>query len=148
MWSRYNLTLLGRCEVARQVLASCLVYHAQFVPIPERLLRPIQRRISAFVLGLGCIRASDNRQLRWRPAPQVASLQAKQGGIAVVDVQAHVTAMQAKVAAALLHPHKRAWKPFMQHSMEKAAPGVGLRLLVQQLTGPAAASARQHVGCW
>mgnify|MGYP001807816805 CR=1 FL=1 len=46
-WGRYDLTLLGRCEVARQVLASCLVYHAQFVPVPERIMRLIQRRISA-----------------------------------------------------------------------------------------------------
>jgi exonuclease III len=143
-WSRYNLTLLGRCEVARQVLASCLVYHAQFVPIPERLMRPIQRRISAFVLGLGCIRASDNRQLRWRPAPQVASLQAKQGGIAFVDVQAHITAMQAKVLAALLHPHRHAWKLFMRANLERASQGVGVRLLLQQQSSAQAASAQRR----
>ena len=40
LWSRYDLSLLGRCEVARQVLASCLVYHAQFVPVPERIMAP------------------------------------------------------------------------------------------------------------
>ena len=145
VWSRYNLSLLGRCEVARQVMASCLVYHAQFVSIPADIMQLIQRRISAFVLGVGCIRQDDSRQLRWHPSRAVASQQPKQGGIACVDVQAHVTAMRAKVAAALLHPHKRAWKPFMQHSMEKAAPGVGLRLLVQQLTGPAAASAHRQL---
>jgi hypothetical protein len=143
-WSRYNLTLLGRCEVARQVLASCLVYHAQFVPIPERLTRLIQRRISAFVLGLGCIRNADNRQLRWRPAAQVASLQAKQGGIAFVDVQAHVTAMQAKVMAALLHPHRHAWKLFMRANLERAAPGVGVRLLLQQQSSAQAAAAQRR----
>jgi hypothetical protein len=27
-WAQYDLTLLGRCEVAKQVLASCLAYHA------------------------------------------------------------------------------------------------------------------------
>jgi hypothetical protein len=135
VWSRYNLTLLGRCEVARQVMASCLVYHAQFVSIPADMLQLIQRRISGFVLGMGCLRQDDSRQLRWRPSQAVASLLPKQGGIACVDVHAHVTAMQAKVAAALLHPHKRVWKPFMQASLERAAPGVGLKLLVQQLTG-------------
>jgi exonuclease III len=145
VWSRCNLTLLGRCEVARQVMASCLVYHAQFVGIPADMMQLIQRRISAFVLGLGCIRQDNNRQLRWRPSQAVASLQPKQGGIACVDVQAHVTAMQAKVAAALLHPHKRAWKAFMQASLERAAPGVGLRLLVQQLTGQAAAAVRRRL---
>ena len=145
MWSRCNLTLLGRCEVARQVMASCLVYHAQFVPVPDATMQLIERRISAFVLGLGCIGQDDNRQMRWRPAQAVASLQPKQGGIACVDVQAHVTAMQAKVAAALLHPHKRVWKAFMQASLERAAPGVGLRLLVQQPSGPAAVAVRRRL---
>ena len=99
-WSKHDLTLLGRCEVARQVLASCLVYHAQFVPVPERLMSLIQRRIKAFTLGLGCIRAADHRQLCADQQPQVASLPAKQGGIGHVDVRAHATAMQAKVAVA------------------------------------------------
>jgi hypothetical protein len=143
-WSRYNLSLLGRCEVARQVLASCLVYHAQFVPVPAHIMRLIQRRISAFVLGLGCIRNTDSRQLHWRPAQQVASLQAKQGGIASVDVQAHVTAMQAKVMAALLHPHRHAWKLFMRANLELAAPGVGVRMLLQHQSSAQAAAAQRR----
>ncbi len=144
IWGRYNLTLLGRCEVARQVLASCLVYHAQFVPVPEHLMRPIQRRISAFVLGLGCIRNNDTRQLQWRPAQQVACLPPKRGGIGCVDVQAHVTAMQAKVMASLLHPHRHAWKQFMRANLERAVPGVGVRLLVQQQTSAQAAAAQRR----
>jgi hypothetical protein len=103
----------------------------------------IRRRISAFVLGLGCIRNTDNRQLRWRPAQQVASLQAKQGGIASVDVQAHITAMQAKVMAALLHPHRHAWKQFMRANLELAAPGVGVRMLLQQQSSAQAAAAQR-----
>jgi hypothetical protein len=142
-WSRYDLSMLGRCEVARQVLASCLVYHAQFVPVPERLMRLIQRRISAFVLGLGCIRNNDSRPLHWRPAQQVASLQVKQGGIASVDVKAHITSMQAKVMAALLHPHRHAWKQLMRANLELASPGVGVRMLLQPpASGQAAAAQR------
>jgi hypothetical protein len=95
---------------------------------------------------MGCIRNTDDRQLRWRPAQQVASLQAKQGGIASVDVQAHVTAMQGKVMAALLHPHRHAWKQFMRANLERAAPGVGLRLLLQQQSsGQAAAALRRQL---
>ena len=94
------------------MLASCLGYHAQFVPVPERVMQLIQRRITAFVLGLGCIRNSDSRPLRSEPAAAVASLPQQLGGIGQVDVAAHITAMQAKVAAALLHPHRRAWKQF------------------------------------
>src|SRR5512147_1431583 len=79
-WSKHDLTLLGRCEVARQVLASCLVYHAQFVPVPEALMGRIQRRIKVFTLGLGAMR-DDGRQLVYRPAAAVANLPAKKGGI-------------------------------------------------------------------
>jgi hypothetical protein len=143
IWSKYDLSMLGRCEIARQVLASCLVYHAQFVPVPDRLMRLIQRRISAFVLGLGCIRNTDDRQLRWRPAQQVASLQAQQGGIAYVDVQAHITAMQAKVMAALLHPHRHAWKLFMRATLERRSSGVGVRMLLQHQSSARAAAAQR-----
>ena len=144
-WGRYELTLLGRCEVARQVMASCLVYHAQFIGVPDNLLRLVQRRITAFVLGLGCIRREDNRVLCCRPAAAVASLPAKLGGTGQVDVKAHITAMQAKVAVALLHPHRQPWKLFMRANLERALPGLGVRVLVQQGSARAAAGARRHL---
>ena len=144
-WAKHDLTLLGRCEVARQVLASCLGYHAQFVPVPERVLQLIQRRITAFVLGCGCISNADSRPLRCEPTAAVASLPKQLGGIGQVDVAAHITAMQAKVAAALLHPHRRAWKQFMRANLERAAPGVGVRVLLMQCAGPAAAAARRRL---
>ena len=131
-WGKHRLTLLGRCEVARLVMASCLVYHAQFVPVPEDIMQLIQWRIKAFTLGLGGVRAGDNRSLVYRPAAAVANLPVARGGIGHVDVQAHVTAMQAKVAVALLHPHKHAWKQFMCANLERAAPGVGAKMLLQQ----------------
>jgi hypothetical protein len=144
LWSRYDLSLLGRCEVARQVLASCLVYHAQFIPVPERIMGLLQRRIKAFTLGIGCLRSSDSRRLVYKPAAAVACLPVKRGGIGHVDVAAHVTAMQGKVAASLLHPHQQPWKLFMRANLEREAPGVGVRLLVQQprAGGPAAAGPR------
>lgn len=132
MWSQHKLTLIGRCEVARQVMASCLAYHAQFVPVPDAIMRMIQRRIKAFTLGLGCIRNADDRQLVCRPSASVANLPISMGGIGHVDVQAHATAMLAKVAAALLHPRRRAWKLFMRANLERQAPGLGCRVLVQQ----------------
>lgn len=131
-WSKHKLTLLGRCEVARQVMASSLVYHAQFVPVPAPVMQLIQRRIKAFTLGLGCIPSSENRQLVCRPSSAVANLPIQRGGIGHVDVQAHVTAMQAKVAVALLHPHRHPWKQFMRANLEKQAPGLGVMVLLQQ----------------
>ena len=35
-WARHDLTLVGRCKVAKQVLASCFTYHSQFLPAPPR----------------------------------------------------------------------------------------------------------------
>lgn len=57
MWSRYNLSLLGRFEVARQVMASCLV-SSRTASIPD-ITQPIRRCfptfvfLFAFVLGVG-----------------------------------------------------------------------------------------------
>ncbi len=72
----------------------------------------------------------------------MASLPTKMGGIGQVDVAAHITAMQAKVAVALLHPHRQPWKQFMRASLERALPGLGVRVLVQQGSARAAAVAR------
>jgi hypothetical protein len=136
-WSRLQLTLLGRCEVARQVLASCLVYHAQFVPVPADIMSMLQRRIKAFTLGRGCAPLTGGRPLVCRPAEAVANLPIKRGGIGHVDVRSHSVAMQAKVAAALLHPHRCAWKVFMRGNLERQVPGVGARVFVRE--GPTAA---------
>ena len=50
----------------------------------------------------------------------------------------------AKVAVALLHPHRHTWKQFMYANLERQAPGVGLRVLLQQGSGrlPAGLSQR------
>ena len=144
-WARHDLSLLGRCEVARQVLASCLVYHTQFVPVPDHLMTLLQRRITAFVLGMGCIRNSDQRTLQQEPAAAVASLPQQLGGIGQVDIAAHTMAMQAKVAAALLHPHRRVWKPFMRANLERALPGLGEKVLLMQHAGPAVAALRRKL---
>src|SRR5690349_17767411 len=58
-WCRYDLSILGRCEVAKQVLASCLAYHSQFVAPSEHLLQLIHRRILGFVLGKGVLAVDD-----------------------------------------------------------------------------------------
>jgi hypothetical protein len=59
--------------------------------------------------------------------------------------------------AALLHPHKHAWKQFMRANLERKAPGVGMRVLLQQhSSGQAEAALRRglnprhatHVGAF
>ena len=64
------------------------------------------------------------------------------GGIAQVDIRAHAAALQAKVAARLLWPHKQPWKVYMRDAFQRGCPGVGVAVLVQQ-TRQAGAGALQ-----
>ncbi|KAF8059970.1 transposon TX1 protein [Scenedesmus sp. PABB004] len=130
-WSRYALTRPGRRHVARQVLAACVGWHAQFVPVPADLLRLIQRRVTAYIVGNWCIRESDNRIIRQVPRAAIACLPASMGGEAQVDVAAFTTAMLAKTAARLLHPVGAAWKPPAAARFARALPGRGTAALVQ-----------------
>jgi hypothetical protein len=131
-WAKHNLSYLGRCEVARQVLASCLCYHAQFVPVPAAIMARIHRRIVAFVAGQGCVREEQIRVPSDSPPAAVASLPVRMGGSGQVDVRAKAAAMQAKVAAALLHPRRAAWKVLMRANLQRALPGLGEAVLLQQ----------------
>ena len=142
-WARQELTYLGRCAVARQVMASCLTYHAQFVPIPAELMARIHRRITAFVTGQGCVQEADIRQWNDSPPAVVASLSVSMGGAGQVDARAHAAAMQARTAAALLHPRRAAWKFFMRANLQRALPGLGEAVLVQQSKVPLQTAVRQ-----
>ncbi len=141
-WARQDLTYLGRCAVAKQVMASCLTYHAQFVPLPADLMDRIHRRLTAFMVGQGCVREASMRQWNDSPPAAVASLSVSMGGCAQVDVRAHTTAMQARTAAALLHPRRAAWKPLMRANLRLALPGLGEAVLVQQSKAPLQAAVR------
>ena len=85
--------------------------------------------------------------LKGSPSAVVASLPKSMGGIAQVDIRAHATALQAKVAARLLWPHRQPWKVYMRHAFETCMPGVGIAALVQQSrhTGVAALQPRHHL---
>jgi len=131
VWSKQRLDLTGRLLVAKQVLASCLGYHAQFVQPPDNIMRRINRLIHGYLLGRGLVDDGDNRPLRGCPARAVAALPKDKGGIAQVDVQAHCLALQGKVAAMLLHPSRACWKQFMIAALDRAMPGTGVLALLQ-----------------
>jgi exonuclease III len=137
-WAKQDLTLMGRALVAKQMMASVVSYHAQFVPVPEQLMTRIHRRITAFVLGKGCLTEQQLTQRQDSPPAAVACLPTSMGGISQVDVRAHTAAMQAKVPAALLHPKRAAWKAFMRANLHRALPGLGEAVLVQQSKQPLA----------
>ena len=147
LWSKHNLSLQGRLEVAKQVLASCLSYHQQFVQPPAAMLQRIMRVISAFILGRGLLPDADAQPLRGCPSRAVACLPKTMGGIAQVDVRTHGLAMQAKVAAMLLHPRRAAWKQFMTASLNQAMPGTGVLALVQTKSSQVAAALRAGSLC-
>lgn len=142
LWSKHALSMQGRCEVAKQVLASCLSYHQQFVQPPADILQRISRVVHGFVLGRGLVSEHDARPLRGRPARVVASLPKQMGGLGQVDLQAHSLALQAKVAAALLHPCRATWKQFMAASLERAMPGLGAAALTLATRVVVSAAAR------
>jgi len=83
-WSRYDLTVIGRCEVAKQILASCLAYHVQFVAPSDNLLQLLHRRILAFIVGKGLLPAQQLSQLKGSPSAAAASPPKSMGGIAQV----------------------------------------------------------------
>ena len=132
-WARYDLSLLGRVHVAKQVLASVVSYHAMFVPPPEEALARLQRVIDGYVMS-GTDQDEDAATpLRGAPARHVTALPRHMGGLAHVDLEVYVSALQGKVAAALLHPSRRQWKQLMSAAFERAAPGIGVAALLHQV---------------
>jgi hypothetical protein len=126
-WRRLPLSFLGRLHVAKQVLASTISYHATFLALPEPQLSRISRAIAAYTIHGSLLDEADTRPSRF-----VASLPRDIGGVAQVDLEAFNHALRAKVPAMLLHPRHRPWKPLMAAAFERACPGVGVGLLVQQ----------------
>ncbi len=56
------------------------------------------------------------------------------GGLQRGDIPAQVSALQAKVAARLLHPCWQAWKPLMQRAFQRYLPALGPAALVRSLS--------------
>ena len=129
-WSRYDLSLLGRAHVAKQVLASTLSYHATFLPPPPDTLAKISRILSGYVMRNQLVE-DGGPPLRGRPSKLVMSLPVELGGLALVDLEAHTQALRAKVLAMLLHPKWLPWKGLMTASFGRAFPGLGLAACVQ-----------------
>jgi exonuclease III len=141
-WRRLPLSYLGRLHVAKQVLASTISYHATFLAPPEPQLIHISRVIAAYTINGSLLDEADTRPLRHRPSRLVASLPRDMGGVAQVDLEAFNHALRAKVPALLVHPKRRPWKALMAAAFERACPGVGVGLLVQQTQCYGTAAAR------
>ena len=141
-WSQFKLSKVGRVHVAKLVLASTISYHATFLAPPAENLASLVRFINGYILRGQLVEEQGARPLRGRPARQVACLPAEMGGLGQPDLHAHITGLQAKVAAQLLHPRRAAWKPLMSAAFLRAFPKVGPAALLQQLPCAGAAHTR------
>jgi hypothetical protein len=131
-WARFDLGYLGRLHVAKTVLASAVYFHATFDMPPPDIMARMQRCISQFVTT-GVAADDGAGPARGRPpGAAIEALPRMEGGLGRVDLEAQVTALQAKVAALALHPRRHPWKRLFQAAMERAHPLLGLAALVSQ----------------
>ena len=108
-WSARRLSFLGRVHVAKQVLGASLWYHVMFVRPSHEHLQRIIHIIMAFVAGVD---TASGRRAALYPNRFTSSLDWGQGGVRLVDVEAMVSALQAKLVARLLGPAVLPWKQF------------------------------------
>ncbi len=135
---------MGRVHVAKQVLANSLTvyFHASFMLPPPELLAEIVECIDRFVAKGHWEEAPQG------PLPHTPSRAAVEslpwdllGGLQRADIPAQVYALQAKVAAMLLHPRRHAWKALMRRIFQRYLPALGPAVLVSALP-PACAAGR------
>jgi hypothetical protein len=124
-WSVHPLSLVGRGLVAKQVMASSVTYHATFVPPNCAQLSAMQQVLLRYLAGSplpedAALPSVGGPALQ--PKPAVGALPRQEGGLALVDVASHISAMHGKIVAAMLSPGKQAWKVLMQHALAAAAP--------------------------
>lgn len=141
-WSRFKLSKLGRVHVAKQVLASTISYHATFLAPPADIQASISRIINGYIVKGQLVEEQGGQPLRGRPARQVACLPLEMGGLGQPDLEAHVTGLQAKVAAQLLHPRRTPWKVLATAAYQRAFPRYGTAVLVHQVPCCGAAHVR------
>ena len=132
-WARFNLSYLGRLHVAKQVLANTFCYHATFVAPPPEVLQQVVDCIDSFVVLGRVLEPGQPPPLRHVPSAAVESLPWALGGLRRADIPAHSMALNAKVAAALLHPKRHPWKVLMRRAFQRMLPGLGVAALVSQL---------------
>ena len=139
-WSRFDLTLLGRVHVAKQLMASTLVYHATFFQPSASQLQELSTILDIYITkGMESDVGSVGLGGR-RPSKHIMALPKLLGGLAATDLPAQVSALQAKVAAALLHPRRTPWKQLMRAALDRELPDQGVYALVHWHRGSTSAN--------
>jgi hypothetical protein len=125
-WSGFRLSLLGRADVTRQVLVSMLTYHGTFIPVPADILR----HLSLTVVTANRPAAAGAAPLF--PGREISTRIFQQGGIALADIPAQLTALQAKIIRRLLETVRVPWRQ-AYFSIRLAIPHTA----EQRITAPA-----------
>jgi exonuclease III len=120
-WRVQPLTALGRAHVARQELASKLVYQANFSD-PGVRLQPVQLAISRFISTAGNPEEEQPFEAQVIAPQRVLSLPPLCGGLGAPNLQLSSASMRAKPVwkALRLSPHP-AWRLF-EHEIVVALP--------------------------
>jgi len=84
-------------------------YHGTFIPVPEQLLRQLCTSVYTFVAANRPVVAG---AALLYPSRDVSNRTLQQGGIALVDIRAQLTALQANIIGRFLEPERIAWKSF------------------------------------
>jgi hypothetical protein len=120
-WQPQPLNLLGRAHLARQELASKLVYQANFSDPGERL-RPVQLAISGFICTAGTPEEEQPFESNPFISQRVLSLQPSSGGVGAPNLQVAAASMRAKpIWWALCHSAHPAWQ-LLAHEISAALP--------------------------
>ena len=91
--------------------------HGTFIPVPEQLLRQLCTAVYIFVAANRPVVAG---AAHLYPSRDVSSRAEEQGGIALMDIRAQLTALQAKIIGRLLEPEHQAWKAFFDSWLSMA----------------------------
>jgi exonuclease III len=100
-WSRHSLSTLGRAHVAKQCLASMLVYHATFSSPSDSVLSSIDGCIAEFV-----------HKGPMYPSRAIAQLPRAEGGISMACPPAAMQGLQASLVCRYLAGATRSWHAF------------------------------------
>ena len=124
-WDGLQLSFEGRVHVAKQCLASKLVFQAAFLPAPPVQLQSAQRVIRRFVVGSASAEEAEQRG-RLMPGEAVLALPKALGGMGYPVLQHAAASLMAKHVAALFGPGWQLWKRLMREALAAADSTAGM----------------------
>ena len=134
-WKPLGLNLLARAHVAKQCIASKPLYQASVLSPPPQQLNRMQRVIRAFTASSNLPEEQEFGQ-NLHPNYAICMLPYSEGGINLVHLPTHVTALHAKFIASLFHPVHRVWQGLIHTVLSSSPTTFGLSSWV--VTAPTA----------